>query len=967
MRSHQSLLLATTLAACAPDLTPQAVDEEKLARSPRGIVAEYNFTEANGTRVRDRSGYGTPLDLVIRQPRTTAWLPEGGLHIQAPTIISSSGPAQKVTDACLRTGAVTIEAWVQPADTTQGGPARIVTISQNPGRRNISLNQDGNLYQLRLTALANRPNGLPFVRTEPGSVIAGSRTHLAVTYSPDGTRRFYVNGSLSAELKQPGNIQRFWNSSYRLALGNEFEATSLSDRDWQGAFYYVAIHDEALSPERVRARFRSGSSGVSGVSGVSGGSGSSGRSGARVRDGLVSLYTFSKGSGDRVSDRSGNNGMPDLVIEDPSAVRWLNAGGLRISGPTRIRSEGPADRVTQALTATGETTVEAWVQPANLSQSGPARIVTLSGGALRRNFTLSQRGARLQVRTRTRPNQPNGTPFLESRANGLTSDVQHVAFSFSAATGRRQLYVNGRLVNADRPGGNFSGWEPGYQLALANELQTPLEGRNWQGIYRLVAIYNRALSAEEIRRNFRSGYGDTPPPGNTRPPRRPWDRHGPLQVSSNGRFLEHADGTPFLWFGDTAWNLFPRLTLPEAEEYLTNRKAYGFNIIQAVAIGTGMINGVTDPRHNVSTRQLPFLNLSTLALNDRYFQHVDAVLDRTEALGLYVAFLPTWGDYVCPAWQDGPIIFNTRTARRYGQNLAKRYGKRPNLIWTLGGDRAPNHCGNGDRAVWRAMAEGILDVFQARGWPQPMMAYHDTGVAPRSSRRRRIDGDAWLSIKMFQTHHRPHLIVPATECLYGGGIPYRDASCAQNVFPQVKPVIFSEGTYSQTTSGISQRVVRAQPFWALISGSYAYTFGNSYVWYFDKNDDLLTNPNAHHSGTSWRAQMDGDEERWAASWFRLFSSLEWWNLEPSPEVIIGGRGARENLKVAASSRDQLVVYFPSRTSATLRIPRRFLGSNVNAYWWDPVRDRRRSISALPSDGVFLHPFREDAVLVLDRM
>ena len=33
---------------------------------------------------------------------------------------------------------------------------------------------------------------------------------------------------------------------------------------------------------------------------------------------------------------------------------------------------------------------------------------------------------------------------------------------------------------------------------------------------------------------------------------KPWE-HGKLQVSANHRYLQHADGTPFFWLGETAW------------------------------------------------------------------------------------------------------------------------------------------------------------------------------------------------------------------------------------------------------------------------------------------------------------------------------------------------------------------------------------------------------------------------------
>jgi hypothetical protein len=50
---------------------------------------------------------------------------------------------------------------------------------------------------------------------------------------------------------------------------------------------------------------------------------------------------------------------------------------------------------------------------------------------------------------------------------------------------------------------------------------------------------------------------------------------GQLQVSQNRRFLQTADGKPFFWLGDTAWELFHRLTREEAEMYLKNRAEKG--------------------------------------------------------------------------------------------------------------------------------------------------------------------------------------------------------------------------------------------------------------------------------------------------------------------------------------------------------------------------------------------------------
>ncbi|MBO7108250.1 MAG: DUF4038 domain-containing protein, partial [Verrucomicrobia bacterium] len=47
--------------------------------------------------------------------------------------------------------------------------------------------------------------------------------------------------------------------------------------------------------------------------------------------------------------------------------------------------------------------------------------------------------------------------------------------------------------------------------------------------------------------------------------------HGDLRVSDNKHFLQHQDGTPFFYLGDTAWELFHRLNHEEADLYLADR------------------------------------------------------------------------------------------------------------------------------------------------------------------------------------------------------------------------------------------------------------------------------------------------------------------------------------------------------------------------------------------------------------
>ena len=55
-------------------------------------------------------------------------------------------------------------------------------------------------------------------------------------------------------------------------------------------------------------------------------------------------------------------------------------------------------------------------------------------------------------------------------------------------------------------------------------------------------------------------------------------------MADDHRHLVHADGTPFFYLGDTAWELFHRLNREEADRYLDDRARKGFTVIQAVVL-----------------------------------------------------------------------------------------------------------------------------------------------------------------------------------------------------------------------------------------------------------------------------------------------------------------------------------------------------------------------------------------------
>ena len=65
-------------------------------------------------------------------------------------------------------------------------------------------------------------------------------------------------------------------------------------------------------------------------------------------------------------------------------------------------------------------------------------------------------------------------------------------------------------------------------------------------------------------------------------------RHGFWRMSPGGRSLVHADGSPALLVGDTAWALPWRATEEQCRVYAADRQAKGFNAVLLMSVQPDM-------------------------------------------------------------------------------------------------------------------------------------------------------------------------------------------------------------------------------------------------------------------------------------------------------------------------------------------------------------------------------------------
>jgi len=227
--------------------------------------------------------------------------------------------------------------------------------------------------------------------------------------------------------------------------------------------------------------------------------------GNRYNANLVGLWEFKTGSGTVAYDTSGVE--PALNLSLSGDFSWVGGWGVNIRSGKAQGSTTASRKLHELIAATGEYTVEAWVAPGNVAQE-EARIVSYSGGTTTRNFMLGQTLYSYDFYNRSSTTGQGGDPVLTTSADDedLQATLQHVVATYDPVEGRR-LYVNGEYTEDLDPaaGGTLGDWDDTFAFVLGNEVSGD---RQFQGVFRLVAVYNRALTPGQVAQNFQAGVGE---------------------------------------------------------------------------------------------------------------------------------------------------------------------------------------------------------------------------------------------------------------------------------------------------------------------------------------------------------------------------------------------------------------------------------------------------------------------------
>ncbi len=398
-------------------------------------------------------------------------------------------------------------------------------------------------------------------------------------------------------------------------------------------------------------------------------------------------------------------------------------------------------------------------------------------------------------------------------------------------------------------------------------------------------------------------------------------KHGRLQVTPDGHYLQYEDGAPFFWLGDTGWELFHRLTLDEITTYLENRRSKGFNVIQAVLLAE--FDGLTKPNQY---GDLPLIDLDPLKPNEQYFKLVDAVVKIAARKNIFMGLLPTWGDKLTKMWGTGPVIFNEENAYGYGLYLGKRYQNYPNIIWIMGGDRPAKTDSMDYRPIWRAMVKGIQEGTHGKA----IFTYHPWGGENSTSQF--LPAEPWLNINMMQSGH-------------GGGhdVTVWKMIERDRAITPVKPTLDAEPNYEDhpvnpwpkwdpATGFYDDYDVRKQLYRSVFAGACGVTYGHHSIWQFYSPREAVVN----HAKMYWTEALDRPGAFDAGYLRMLMQSRPMQNRTPDQTIIAGQEGEKGQHIQAIRGGDNsyAFVYLPVGKQITIKTS--FIkGNNIIAWWFNP--------------------------------
>jgi hypothetical protein len=297
-------------------------------------------------------------------------------------------------------------------------------------------------------------------------------------------------------------------------------------------------------------------------------------------------------------------------------------------------------------------------------------------------------------------------------------------------------------------------------------------------------------------------------------------KHGPIVVESDKRHLQHADGTPFFWLGDTWWmGLAARLHWPdEFHARAEDRVAKGFNVVQIVA---GLYPDMFSfDARGANEAGFPW-EADYARIKPAYFDAADERIRYLVDQGITPCIVGAWGYFLPWMGQD--------KMEKHWRYLIARWGALP-VVWCAAGEaNLPWYLAKGFPYDDREQVHGwtkILAYIRATDPFHRLLTIHPTAINQYTSRHA-TDDQSLLDFDMLQTPHgelgAAHTTIAAMQASY-------------NAEPRM-PVINGEAAYEMLSDSLPTQWTRAMFWICMMNGAAGHTYGANGIWQNNRPGD----------------------------------------------------------------------------------------------------------------------------------
>lgn len=404
-------------------------------------------------------------------------------------------------------------------------------------------------------------------------------------------------------------------------------------------------------------------------------------------------------------------------------------------------------------------------------------------------------------------------------------------------------------------------------------------------------------------------------------------RRGAPRVSANRRYFVHADGKPWFWLGDTAWNGALLSTEEEWTRYLKDRAAKGFSLIQLVL--TQWRAGRAD-----ELGQVAFTGTDRIEVNPAFFQRMDRKIRAVNDHGLVAGCVLLWALTSKDRESPGEVL-PEHQAIVLARYMVARYGAFA-VVWLLGGDGDYR----GEKAErWRVIGRAVFPEGRAR---RPV-TLHPRGM---QDPWRDLKDEPWLDFLMYQSGHGNNPKKWEWNATQGCATGWK--------LEPARPVVDGEINYEghldyHTQKPIGDAQVRRAAYFSLLAAPPAgVTYGAHGIWPWTRKPEVPLDHPRSGVAQPWHACLDYPGARQMQALRRIFDSLAWWKLRPDRTLLAEDPRDPEFTRYIMPARSETgefaLIYLPGNPEVKLNLTGFRRGAE--AVWLDPRTGQRNPAGRL---------------------